>query len=133
MIINIHLRKHLLLLPFLYLSPRTSADQHTMVYRHSSGPVSPSRFHPTTLLSSDSGSYSEVDEHTHSHIHLSPTKGGGVPLESWRSKITNLTTRVPSPTTSAKGQRAEKKGILRKRAESFDTHTILSSKKSGGP
>ena len=100
-----------------------------MPHRHSTGPGSPS---PRSIpLLSDNTPYSEVDDFPQrtGSTSLSPTKPGPS-SESWISKFTHLTTRVPSP-TAAKTQKADKKGFLRKRSESFDAHTILSSKRTG--
>lgn len=108
-----------------------TADQHSMPQRHSTGPASPSSRFPPSLIPSDTGPYSEVDDFPHrtASTSLSPTKSAPS-SESWISKFTHLTTRVPSPTAS-KVQKSEKKGFLRKRSESFDAHTVLSAKRSG--
>ena len=94
-----------------------TADQHSLPVRHSLA-VSPSKSRLPLPLPpsppSDDGNYDTVHHEVHKRTNtLSGIPGGG--------RISSSLIRSPSPKT-------EKRGIIRKRSGSFDSHHTLSTK-----
>ena len=86
------------------------------------GPLSPSKLGlPLSSLSIDDGQYDIVS----GEEAESPTKSTTLPPDS-RKKF-SFSTRSPSPTSA---KRSERKGFLRKRSGSFDSHSMLGTKKN---
>ena len=105
-----------------------TADKHSMPIRHSMGPLSPKKSLPIPMVTQSSDAdYDVITEDAVSWTtSLSPDKSNStLPLEGRRGK-SSFTHRTPSPTFSKK---SEKKGLLRNRSGSFDSHTITSTRK----
>ena len=118
-----------LLFVWLSLSFLALADRHSMPIRHSAlAPASPTRhlqfLNPTPP--SQENPYSLADEEGAGWGANSSPKLSLL-ASPQRGKFGSFSSRAPSPG----GYRSEKMSILRKRAESFDSHTGRTTRKPG--